>query len=318
MNSLTGLQILATGRSVPSVCVSNEELSKRVETSDEWIYTRTGIRQRYFCAPEETNALLAVRAARAALQKAGLEPQQIGLCVCGTFSPDHASPSLACEVHEQLGLPENTPAFDVNAACTGFLTALETARCFLTASELQSPYALVIGSECISRVMDHEDRATCVLFGDGAGAAVVRLSDAHPYRAVLHARGDVELLKVGGAGRPDQVVQMQGSAVFRFASEVVPACINELLEKSGMTMEDIDYVVCHQANGRIIDHVIKKLGAPPEKFYKNMQRYANTSAASIPIALDEMAEAGLLHPGQRVLCVGFGAGLTWGGALLTV
>ena len=318
MNGMTGLQILATGRSVPSLCVSNEALSQQVETSDAWIYTRTGIRQRYFCTPEETNTLLATRAARAALQKAGLRPDEIGLCVCGTFSPDHASPSLACEVHERLGLPETTPAFDVNAACTGFLTALETARCFLAAARLASPYALVIGSECISRVMDHTDRSTCVLFGDGAGAAVARLSEKHPYQAVLHARGDVELLKVGGAGRPDQVVQMQGSAVFRFAAEVVPACIEEILTQSGYTMADIDYVVCHQANGRIIDHVVKKLGAPPEKFYKNMQRYANTSAASIPLALDEMAEAGLLHPGQRLICVGFGAGLTWGGALLTL
>ncbi len=314
---MKGLQILATGRQLPRRAVTNDGLSRVVDTSDEWIAGRTGIRQRYFCTENESNAGLAAEAGRRAMRKAGLSPADIGLCVAATFTADHATPSLACEVHRMLGLPESSPAFDVNAACTGFITALETARCFLEASCLASPYALVIGSEVISRVLDFTDRSTCVLFGDGAGAAVVRLSSSHPYACTLGARGDTDLLHAGGTGCTERSLHMEGKAVFRFASEIVPQCIHTLLEATGKSLDEIAHVVCHQANGRIIDHVVKKLGAPPEKFFKNMQRYANTSAASIPIALDEMSERGLLHSGQSVLCVGFGAGLTWGGVLLT-
>ena len=315
---MKGLAILGTGRKVPSRCVTNEEFAHMVDTSDEWIRTRTGIRQRYFCTQGETNAALAAEAARIAMQKAGVTAADIGLCVAATFTADHATPSLACEVHGKLALPQTAPAFDVNAACTGFLTALETARCMLASSSLAAPCALVIGSECISRALDFSDRSTCMLFGDGAGAAVVRLSDENPYACMLGARGDTDILYAGGAACADRTLHMQGKAVFRFASETVPQCVKALLDRTGKSLDDVAYVVCHQANGRIIDHVQKKLGAPAEKFYKNMQRYANTSAASIPIALDEMAERGLLHRGQSVICVGFGAGLTWGGALLTV
>lgn len=315
---MTGLQILATGRALPRRCVTNDDLAEVVDTSDEWIASRTGIRQRYFCAEAETVAALSAEAARLALERAGLAAADVGLCVAATFTADHAVPSLACEVHALLGLPESAPAFDVNAACTGFLTALETARCFLAASGLASPVALVIGAEAVSRVLDFTDRSTCVLFGDGAGAAVVRLSDAHPYVCRLGARGDVSLLRVGGAGSADRFLRMDGREVFRFATSVIPCTIGDVLGGAGLSLDEVDLVVCHQANGRIIDHVVKKLGAPAGKFYKNMQRYANTSAASIPIALDELFEAGALRPGMRVVCVGFGAGLTWGGALVTI
>ncbi len=313
-----GLQILGTGRAVPSRCVTNDDLAKTVDTSDEWIATRTGIRQRYFCAEGETVAALSAEAARLALARAGLSAADVGLCVAATFTADHATPSLACEAHALLGLPESAPAFDVNAACTGFLTALETARCFLAASHLASPVALVIGAEAVSRVLDFADRSTCVLFGDGAGAAVVRLSDAHPYACRLGARGDVKLLHAGGAGSGDRFLHMDGREVFRFATDIIPRTIHAVLGDAGLSLDDVDLVVCHQANGRIIDHVVKKLGVPAGKFYKNMQRYANTSAASIPLALDELFETGTLRPGMRVVCVGFGAGLTWGGALVTI
>ena len=314
---MTGLAILGTGRCLPRRCVTNDEMALRVETSDEWIATRTGIRQRYFASPDEPLAVQAAQAARLAMEQAGVGPGQIGLCVAASFTADHATPALACEVHGLLGLPETAFAFDVNAACTGFLAALETARCMLAAGNPAAPGALVIGAEQVSRVLDMDDRSTCVLFGDGAGAAVVRLDEAHPYWCRLGSRGDAAILHAGGPGSADPWLHMDGKAVFRFASDTVPACLTALLADAGCTMEQVDWVVCHQANGRIIDHVVKKLGAPPEKFYKNMQRYANTSAASIPLALDEMAREGLLRAGQKVACVGFGAGLTWGGALLT-
>lgn len=314
---MSGLAILGTGRCLPSRCVTNQELSRMVDTSDEWIAARTGIRQRYLSTPEETLAGQAAQAARLAMERAGVTPDQIGLVVAGTFTPDHASPSLACEVHGELGLDSTTPAFDVNAACTGFLTALETARCFLESSSLEGKIALVIGAEQVSRVLNMEDRSTCVLFGDGAGAALVRLSPDHPYTCRLGCRGSAEILRVGGLASPDHWVRMDGKAVFRFATTTVPQALEDLAAQAGTTLDQVDWVVCHQANGRIIDHVIKKLGADPAKFYKNIHRYANTSSASIILALDEMAREGLLKPGQKVACVGFGAGLTWGATLLT-
>lgn len=313
-----GLEIAATGRAVPGRVITNDDMARVVDTSDEWIASRTGIRQRYFCAEGQSAFTLARDAAAQALARAGLSPADIGLCLCASFTADNATPSLACQVHGALGLGEECPAFDVNAACTGFLTALETARCMLAASALAAPWALVIGAECISRVLDMADRSTCVLFGDGAGAAVVRLSAAHPYWSCLGARGDGALLHAGGTASADRFLHMQGQAVFRFAADIIPRTVARLLAEAGLTLADIDCVVCHQANGRIIDHAAKKLGARPGQFYKNMDRYANTSAASIPIALDELARGGRLAPGARVLCVGFGAGLTWGGALLTL
>jgi len=310
---MIGLEVLGTGRCLPGRCVTNEEISRRVDTSDEWVSSRTGIRQRYFCEEGETNASLAAGAARKALEKAGIGPGDVGLCIAATFTPDHAMPSLACEVQAALGLPETAPCFDVNAACTGFLVALETARCFLLGGNAASPYALVIGSEVLSRVLDFEDRTTCVLFGDGAGAAVVRLNADRPYAADFGARGDVCVLYAGGE---DPFLHMDGQGVFRFAVDIIPRCIHAVLGKAGLTLADVQHVVCHQANSRIIDFAVKRLGEDPEKFYQNMQRYGNTSAASIPIALDEMLEQGRIRAGQNVLCVGFGAGLTWGGALL--
>lgn len=312
---MIGLEILGTGRSLPSRRVTNEEMSRTVDTSDEWIATRTGIRQRYFCTPEETNAQLAAQAARLAMERAGVTGSQIGLCVAATFTPDYSTPSLACTIQQQLELPGVAPCFDVNAACTGFLVALETARGLLLGGALPAPYALVVGSEKLSRVIDFTDRSTCVLFGDGAGAAVVRLAPDRRYAAVLGSKGDPSIL-YARADREDPFLHMEGREVFRFAVEAIPFCMAQVLDRAGMELQDIHHVVCHQANSRIIDHVVKKLGEDPAKFYRNMDRYGNTSSASIPIALDELLEQGQILPGQRVLCVGFGAGLTWGGILL--
>ncbi len=310
---MRAMRLVATGRCLPQRVVTNDDLSRMVETSDEWISTRTGIRERRHCT-DETNAFLASEAARRAMAQGGISPEEIGICIVATFTPDSASPSMACLVQQALGLPEDIPAFDLNAACSGFLYGLKVAHGLLLTSE--RPYALVVGSEVLSRVVNFEDRGTCVLFGDGAGAAVLTLSDSHRFVAALGARGDDSLIHCPGPGKPDQYISMNGREVFRFATDIIPRCIEQVLAKAGLTLEDVDYVVCHQANARIISHVVKKMQAPEEKFYINLQRYGNTSSASIPIALDEMAEQGLLRPGMRVVCVGFGGGLTWGGALL--
>ena len=309
---MKGLKIVSTGRALPAKVVTNDDMSKLVETSDEWITTRTGIRTRHFCAGE-TQADLAEQAARRALERGKVDVGDLCACIVATVTPDCSAPTSACLLQQRLDLPEDIPCFDMNVGCTGFIYALQVARGFL----LQSgrPYALVIGAEALSRITDFTDRGTCVLFGDGAGAAVVTLADS-PYACTLGARGDAEAIFIEGPGPERPYIHMDGQKVFRFAVEAVPHCIRVLLEETGLRLEDIDWFVPHQANKRIIDHVAKKLKVPNEKFYQNMMRYGNTSAASIPIALDEMAEQGLLKRGQKVLCVGFGAGLTWGGALL--
>ena len=309
---MKGLKIVSTGRALPAKVVTNDDMSKLVETSDEWITTRTGIRTRYFCEGE-TQADLAEQAARRALERGKVDVGDLCACIVATVTPDCSAPTSACLLQQRLGLPEDIPCFDMNVGCTGFIYALQVARGFL----LQSgrPYALVIGAEALSHITDFNDRGTCVLFGDGAGAAVVTLADSL-YACTLGARGDTEAIFIEGPGPERPYIHMDGQKVFRFAVEAVPHCIHTLLKETGLGLEDIDWFVPHQANKRIIDHVAKKLKVPGEKFYQNMMRYGNTSAASIPIALDEMAEQGLLEKGQKVLCVGFGAGLTWGGALL--
>ena len=312
---MNGLKLLATGRCLPKTAVSNAEMSRWVDTSDEWIASRTGIRQRYFCGERETALTLAAGAARQALERSGIDTADLGCVLCATVSPDYATPSLACLVQAELGLPEDIPVLDVNAACSGFLYAVAAARGFLAQSG--RPYALVIGCEVLSRLMDMTDRSTCVLFGDGAGAAVFEAVPDALFASLQGARGGRAIL-ANGPGPLAPGLTMDGRAVFRFAVEAIPRCIDGILAQTHLTLDDIDWVVCHQANERILDHCIKKLHAPAEKFYKNMARYGNTSAASIPIALDEMNGQGLLKPGQKLLCVGFGGGLTWAAALFTL
>ena len=304
-----------SGRALPGRVVTNEDLSRQVDTSDEWITTRTGIRQRYYCTESEDAATLAIAAARQALARSGLAASEIACCVAATLSAPTATPSVACRVQAALGLPENRPAFDVNAACSGFIYAIAAAHGLL--NTLGGRYALVIGCEALSRMVDPTDRTTCVLFGDGAGAAILELAEDMPFAVTLGARGS-EAIRVGGPAACDTApITMDGKAVFRFAVETMPRCLQTVLERSQKTLADLDWVVCHQANSRIIDHCIKHLHAEPSKFYKNMDRHGNTSAASIPIALHEMVENDLLHPGQTLACIGFGGGLTWGGMLLT-
>ena len=306
-------KILSTGRCLPHRIVTNEDLSRMVDTNDEWVFSRTGIHQRRFC-DGESGLDLALGSARQALERAGLKAEDIGVCLVATFTPDYASPSMACLVQKELGLREDTLCFDLNAACAGFLYGMKTAHALL--ADAARPYALLIGCEVISRVMDMTDRNTCVLFGDGAGAAVLRRDEEASWHTVFGSRGDPESIRVQGPGPEPSAVHMEGKAVFRFAVEVVEQSIRQLLAEEGCGINDLDLVVCHQANARIIDHVAKKLKAREGLFYKNMDRYGNTSAASIPMALDELVEQGVLKPGMRVLTVGFGGGLTWAGALL--
>ena len=312
---MKGMKLRAVGRCVPEKVVDNEQLSQRVDTSDAWITSRTGISRRHHCNGEGP-AALCVGAARTALEKSGVGPEEIGACIVATLTPETLVPATACVLQKELDLPEDIPCFDLNAACTGFLFALHTMECLLQASSRK--YGLVVGAEALSRIINWEDRSTCILFGDGAGAAVVECREGWPsIGAVTGCRGDRELLHVHGPGSGEKsMISMDGSKVFRFAVEMVPKCMDEVLEKHGMTVKDVDFFVFHQANARIIDLVVRKYAIPPEKYYKNLAEYGNTSAASIPLVLSELQEQGKVKSGSRVLAVGFGGGLTWGGALL--
>ena len=311
---MKGFQLLATGGALPGRTVTNDDLSRMVDTSDDWITSRTGIRTRHWCTEGESAATLAIAAAKQALARSGLAPADIACCICATLSAPDATPSVACQVQAALGLPENRPALDVNAACSGFLYGTAVARGLL--ATLGGQYALVIGCEALSRLMDPADRSTCVLFGDGAGAAILELAaDPTPFAVMLGARGDAAIHAGGPSRAGSAPITMDGRAVFRFAVDALPKCLHAVLDETQLTLDDLSWVVCHQANSRIIDHCVKALQADPAKFYKNMDRHGNTSAASIPVALNELAESGQLQPGQLLACIGFGGGLTWGGAI---
>jgi len=311
---MNGLRLLGAGYALPKNVLTNDDMTKYVETSDEWITTRTGIRQRYFCGEGETTTTLAIEAARKALSDSGVAKEEIGCVIVATSSGEYAMPSTACLVHKALELNENIPVFDLGAACAGFLYGVDTARAMLMAHG--GKYALVVGAEQMSQVLDMADRNTCVLFGDAAGAAVFALEEGAEYAYVCGTRGDMAI-QVGGPRR-ELPMTMEGQNVFRFAVSTIPATVSALLEKTGKTLEDVDWVVCHQANQRIIDASVRKLGVPAEKFYKNLDRYANTSAASVPLALAEMKESGKLVSGQRVIMCGFGGGLTWAGVMMKI
>ena len=312
---MNGIKIRGTGRAVPEKVVTNRDLEQIVETNDEWITSRTGIQRRHLCIGE-THTSLCVSAAKAALDRAGVSPDQIGACIVATVTADTLVPSAACMLQRELGLPTDTPCFDLNAACTGFLYALHTMECLLNASPRK--FGLVVGAEQLSRVINWEDRGTCILFGDGAGAAVVECREGWPsISAVLGAKGDDELLRLPGLETGERgFIAMDGKKVFKFAVETVPACIDAVLEKAGKTVEDVDFFVFHQANARIIDLAVRKYRIPAEKYYKNISEYGNTAAASVPLVLSELQDQGRIGPGSRMLVVAFGGGLTWGGALI--
>ena len=312
---MTVPRILSTGFYVPPTILTNDELATRVDTSDEWIFSHTGIRTRRIASDDQVTSDLALAAARQALDRGGLDPLELDLILVATGTPDYQGfPSTANLVQHGLGAT-NAGAMDLSAACTGFIYALETARAFIASGSAR--YVLVIGAEIFSRIVDWNDRNTCILFGDGAGAVLVGPSaEGLPEPWFVPS-----ILKSDGAGgtalmRPaGGTLTMDGRKVYLFAITVVKNVILEILEKNGLTLEQVDWVVPHQANVRIVTSAAEKLGLPLERFYLNMEHYANTSGATIPLALAEMDQKGLLQRGQVVVTVGFGAGLTWGANL---
>ena len=313
-------RIVGTGSYLPARVVTNDELSRTLDTSDEWIRTRTGIRQRHIAEPAQTSSDLALPASRAALAAAGVGVGEIDLIVVATSTPDFVFPSAACLLQAKLGA-KNCPAFDVQAVCTGFIYALATADNFIRAGQART--ALVVGTEVFSRILDWNDRGTCVLFGDGAGAVVLR-GDASPgiRSTVLHADGThAGILSVPGNVCGGQIVgspfvQMEGQAVFKFAVRVLDEAAREALAQCGLEVTDIDWLIPHQANMRILDATARRLGLPHEKVIVTVDRHANTSAASVPLALDEAVRDGRIRAGHKVLLEGVGGGFTWGAALV--
>jgi 3-oxoacyl-[acyl-carrier-protein] synthase-3 len=319
--------ILGTGSAVPQQILTNADLEKIVETSDEWIRTRTGILERRICEPGVASSDLAAEAARKALEAADTAPSQIGLLICATVTPDTYCPAAACYVQAKLGI-ESCIAYDINAACTGFIYGLSIARASILTGACEK--ALVIGVELLSRVTDYQDRATCVLFGDGAGAAVV--GRVAPGKGLIaeHIAADGRLthlisIPAGGSKTPasaESVVQrqhflrMNGNEVFKVAVRILADSVEQAVKRGGLAVDDINLVIPHQANIRIIDAAARKLGLPIEKFYVNIHKYGNTSAASVPIALDEAVREGRVKSGDIVALVAFGAGFTWGASIL--
>ena len=313
---MSGIKLISTGSALPVREVTNFDMEKLVETSDEWISTRTGISARRFCSGEECHTSLCLAAARQALERSGLRPEQIGVCLVATLTQDTMTPSTACVLQKELGLPEDTVCFDLNAACAGFVYGLHTAECLLAAASRKC--GLVIGCEVLSRITDFTDRSTCVLFGDGAGAAILEWGEDYPSLcAVMGSRGNRQVLMIPGVntGSPN-FIHMDGKEVFRFAVDVLPKCAKEVAAKAGISLDQVDRFVFHQANQRILDYAIKKLKIDPARCAGNIARTGNTSAASVPLLLDELVTSGALRSGQRALCAGFGGGLTWAGALL--
>ncbi|HWP40073.1 MAG TPA: beta-ketoacyl-ACP synthase III [Tepidisphaeraceae bacterium] len=319
--------ILGTGSYVPEKRLTNDDLAKMVDTSDEWIVQRTGIRERRIAAAHESTATLASHAATRALQAAGLEPKHLDLIVCGTITPEMTFPSTACFVAASLGL-DSTPAFDVAAACSGFLYTLDTASAFIKSGKYRT--VLAIGAETLSRITDYQDRASCILFGDGAGAVVLQRSD-EPNRGVLysslHADGHGwEMLHcLPGSRHPinepmvagrQQFMKIKGRDVYKFAVQRFHELISDAMRKCELTADKVKLIIPHQVNQRIIDSAMEKLQLPSHKAYVNIDRYGNTSSASIPIALDEAVRAGRLVRGDVVIFVAFGAGLTWANAVV--
>jgi 3-oxoacyl-[acyl-carrier-protein] synthase-3 len=324
-----GAIIVGTGSYLPERRLTNDDLSKMVDTSDEWIVQRTGIKERRIAGKDESTASMATAASRRAIEAAGLTPQDLDLIICATITPEMQFPSTACFVAANLGL-DHTPAFDVAAACSGFLFALETATNFIKAGRYKN--VLVIGAETLSRITDYTDRASCILFGDGAGAVVLqRCNDSR--RGViygsLHADGNGwEMLHcLPGSRHPinadaiamrRQYMQIKGRDVYKFAVQRFTELIEDAMRKCELTTADVKLIIPHQVNQRIIDSALEKLDFPPQNAFVNIAKYGNTSAASIPIALDEAWRAGKIGAGDVIIFVAFGGGLTWANAVVRV
>ena len=313
-------RIVGTGSCLPAKIVTNDDLAKRMDTSDEWIRTRTGIRQRHIAEPTQTSSDLGAEASRQALAAAGVAPSEIDLIIVATATPDYIFPSTACIMQTKLGIKGCT-AFDIQAVCSGFVYALAIADKFIRSG--QNRCALVVGAEVYSRILDWNDRATAVLFGDGAGAVVLK-GDSRPgiLGSALHADGSyANILSVPGnvcggkiVGSP--FVQMDGQAVFKFAVKVLDEVARETLALCGRSIEDIDWLIPHQANVRILEATAKRLGIDLSKLVITVDRHGNTSAASVPLALDLAIRDGRIKPGHRVMLQGVGGGFTWGASLV--
>ena len=315
-------RIIGTGSALPALLVSNRELEKIVDTTDEWIRSRTGIESRHI-AVEETTTSMAIEAAKKALQDAKASPEELDLIIVGTISPDHYFPSTACEIQNALGAV-NATAFDISAACAGFLFGLGIVDAYMKADTVRT--ALVVGAETLSKMMDWNDRSTCVLFGDGAGAAVVR-SDESGIMSMVQgsdgARGNALTCEGRRVNKPYKkndtsldYTKMNGQEVYKFAVKTVPKSIEEALLKADVKADDVKYFLLHQANLRIIEAVAKRLGQSIEKFPTNLQECGNISAGSVPVLLDHVNREGMLQKGDTIVLAGFGAGLTWGATVL--
>jgi len=327
MASLQGATIVGTGSAIPPKIITNDDLTKQVDTNDEWIRTRTGILERRVVEQDVPVSELCVEAARKALKNADTGPDEIDLIIVATITPDMVFPATACIVQEKLGAL-NAAAFDLSAACTGFIYALSVAKQFIACGTYDT--VLVIGAETLSKFVDWQDRSTCILFGDGAGAAVLKAAPENRgilscYLGADGSGADLLQIPAGGSKLPASIdtvlnrmhyLKMNGNEVFKFAVRIMAEASLKALEKCHKTTKDIDYLIPHQANIRIIDAALKRLNLPPEKVHLNLQHYGNTSAASVPIALDEAIRAGKIRNGDLVLLVAFGGGLTWGASVI--
>jgi 3-oxoacyl-[acyl-carrier-protein] synthase-3 len=315
-------RICGTGSYLPARIMTNAEFAARLDTSDAWIRERTGIVQRHIADNTQTSSDLALEASNQALQAAGVAAQEIDLIIVATSTPDYVFPSTACLLQAKLGVRGST-AFDLQAVCSGFVYGIATADAFIKSGRHKK--ALVVGAEVFSRILDWNDRGTCVLFGDGAGA-VVLAAGANPgiHASVLRADGShADMLSVpgnvcGGAVAGSPFLQMNGQAVFKFAVKVLEESARETVAAAGMQLADIDWLIPHQANVRILDATARKLGLPPEKLVVTVDHHGNTSAASVPLALDEFIRAGRIRPGHRLLLQGVGGGFTWGSSVVTL
>lgn len=324
------VEIAGTGAHLPTRVVTNEDFVKHLDTSDEWIVQRTGIHERRIVGPGESTLTLSAGASRQALSEAGLRPDQIDLIVHATATPDHPLPATACELQAELGCGW-IPAFDIQAACSGFVYALVNAAQFIDSG--MAGTALVLGSETLTAITDMEDRGTAILFGDGAGAAILRPS-ADPNKGILAARlgadgGRAKAVWVpaGGAAEPASIktvnerlhyMKMRGREIYKFAVNMMHSLVKETAEEVGVGLDELALVIPHQSNLRIIESAMGRLGMPMDKVAINIDRYGNTSAASIPLALHEARETGRIKSGDLVMLVAFGAGLTWGSALMRI
>ncbi|CAG7623220.1 beta-ketoacyl-ACP synthase III [Paenibacillus allorhizosphaerae] len=325
--SLQAVGVLGTGKYVPERVLTNHDLENMVDTNDEWIVTRTGIRERRIASPEQASSDLAYEASKIALNKAGIAPEEIDLIIVATITPDMSFPSTACILQDKLGA-KKAAAFDLSAACSGFIYSLANATNFIATGTYK--YALVVGAECLSKITDYTDRNTCILFGDGAGAVVLGpVAEGRGFKSFeLGADGTGgDLLKIAGGGSrcpaspqslegKQHFIYMAGAEVFKFAVRIMGSAAEDALRKAGIAKSEVDLLVPHQANIRIIQSALQRLDLSEDKCMINLDKYGNVSAASIPIALAEADEEGRVKEGDCIVLVGFGGGLTWGASVL--